>query len=286
MRNISRVLSLITVVALFASCRSTDFEKTATGLPYQIFRTNPIGKEVKEGYFMKVHVNQTLNDSLLFDSRKNKMPIYIQAMKSGEPYDITEIFYELRQGDSVHSIQMVDSFIVRNPGSVPPHFKRGDKLHLRLKVLDVFETPEQYMADEAKEKEAILIAEIKEMQEYLIKKKITAAKTGAGVFVEILEQGSGPAIDSGKTVSVMYKGSTLAGVVFDSNLDNTFGHTDPLTFTVGTGQMIKGFDDGVKLLKQGSKARIYIPSMLAYAGQPPSDKIKPFEALIFEVEIK
>jgi FKBP-type peptidyl-prolyl cis-trans isomerase len=68
-------------------------------------------------------------------------------------------------------------------------------------------------------------------------------------------------------------------------MDSTFGHVEPMSFTVGVGQMIKGFDEAVVGLKEGTKAKIYIPSMLAYGAQPPSPQIKPFEHLIFDVEV-
>lgn len=77
----------------------------------------------------------------------------------------------------------------------------------------------------------------------------------------------------------------MSGKVFDSNTDSAFNHLGPLSFTVGIGQMIKGFDEGVRFMKKGGKAKIYIPSVLAYAGNPPSPEIKPYENLVFEVTV-
>ncbi|HZH95412.1 MAG TPA: FKBP-type peptidyl-prolyl cis-trans isomerase, partial [Flavisolibacter sp.] len=62
-------------------------------------------------------------------------------------------------------------------------------------------------------------------------------------------------------------------------------HTEPLSFQVGAGQMIRGLDEGIRLLKEGGRGRIYIPSTLAYGAQPPSPDIKPFENLIFDVQV-
>jgi len=124
------------------------------------------------------------------------------------------------------------------------------------------------------------------VKEFLAKKGIkNTQRTPGGAYVEILEPGTGVQVDSGKYVSVMYKGQTFAGKVFDSNMDSTFKHTDPMGFQVGAGQMIRGFDEGVRLLKEGGKGRFYIPSTLAYGGQPPSPDIKPYEHLIFDVQV-
>ena len=84
----------------------------------------------------------------------------------------------------------------------------------------------------------------------------------------------------------MYTGKTLDGKAFDSNVDSTIAHhTDPLVFPVGAGQMIPGVDEGVALLKKGSKATLYLPSPLAYGAQSPSPNVAPNSILIFEVEI-
>ena len=103
--------------------------------------------------------------------------------------------------------------------------------------------------------------------------------------MEIINPGEGNLIDSGQFASVKYTGTSFSGKVFDSNVDTSFHHTDAMTFPVGTGQMIKGFDEAMRLLRLNSEARIYIPSMLAYGARPFSPDIKPFEHLIFDVKI-
>ena len=66
-----------------------------------------------------------------------------------------------------------------------------------------------------------------------------------------------------------YDGACIADApgVFDSNLDSAFLHVQPLTFVLGRGQVIKGWDEGISYLKPGSKAFFYVPSPLAYATQ-------------------
>lgn len=123
------------------------------------------------------------------------------------------------------------------------------------------------------------------LRQYLKANKIKAIKTAGGSYVEMITAGKGARVDSGKYVSILYTGRTLAGVVFDSNTDPHFGHTEPLSFTTGINEMIAGFDEGMQLLKVGAKARIYIPSSQAYGktGIPPG--IQPFETLVYDVEV-
>ena len=94
-------------------------------------------------------------------------------------------------------------------------------------------------------------------------------------------------INNGSTIEhVNYTGKTFEGKVFDSNTDTTFKHVEPLRFSVGVGQMIKGFDEAMPYLRKGGKGKIYIPSLLGYgAAPPPGGPIKPYDHLIFEVEI-
>jgi len=74
--------------------------------------------------------------------------------------------------------------------------------------------------------------------------------------------------------------------VFDSNTDSAFGHKDTLKIVMGQqGGMIPGFLDGLHLLRNGAKARLYIPSSLAYGANGRAPKIKPNENLIFDLEV-
>jgi len=104
--------------------------------------------------------------------------------------------------------------------------------------------------------------------------------------VEILTPGTGELIQSGNFVSVNYTGSTFEGKVFDSNIDSTFKHMEPLRFSVGVGQMIKGFDEAMPFMRKGGQAKVYIPSTLGYgAAPPPGAPIKPYEHLIFDFTV-
>ena len=106
-----------------------------------------------------------------------------------------------------------------------------------------------------------------------------------GTYVEIIEPGAGPEVDPGKFVSLNYTGKTFEGKSFDSNTDPAFNHLEPLELVVDQSPMIKGFQEGIKELKKGAKARLFIPSILAYGENAPSQEIKANENLIFEIEV-
>ncbi len=106
-------------------------------------------------------------------------------------------------------------------------------------------------------------------------------KTDSGLRYQILQEGSGLKAEKGKTVSVHYKGQLSDGTVFDSS----YKRNEPIDFPLGVGQVIKGWDEGIQLLKVGDKARLVIPSDLGYGAQGAGGVIPPNATLIFDVEL-
>lgn len=106
-------------------------------------------------------------------------------------------------------------------------------------------------------------------------------KTESGLRYKIIQNGTGAKAVQGKQISVHYKGQLADGTVFDSS----YQRKQPIDFTVGIGQVIKGWDEGLQLLKVGDKARLVIPSDLGYGSQGAGGVIPPDATLIFDVEL-
>jgi len=103
----------------------------------------------------------------------------------------------------------------------------------------------------------------------------------SGLKYILVEEGKGAKPTVGKRVSVHYTGYLTDGTKFDSSIDRG----QPYSFPLGTGQVIKGWDEGIALLNQGSKARLIIPAEMGYGadGYPPL--IPSNATLIFDVEL-
>jgi FKBP-type peptidyl-prolyl cis-trans isomerase len=103
----------------------------------------------------------------------------------------------------------------------------------------------------------------------------------AGLKVEQLKSGTGPAAKAGQTVKVHYTGWLTDGRKFDSSLDRN----QPFSFVLGAGQVIRGWDLGVAQMKVGDKVKLTIPSDLAYGPDGYPGVIPPAATLVFEVEL-
>lgn len=102
--------------------------------------------------------------------------------------------------------------------------------------------------------------------------------TASGLQYEVIKEGKGPKPVETDKVKVHYHGTLIDGTVFDSSVDRG----TPAEF--GVNQVIKGWIEGLQLMPVGSKYKFYIPQELAY-GSTDRGTIKPFSALVFEVEL-
>jgi peptidylprolyl isomerase len=105
-------------------------------------------------------------------------------------------------------------------------------------------------------------------------------KTPSGLMYVDLVKGTGPFPTPGKPVSVHYTGYLEDGTVFDSTIESHH----PMSFILGRGQVIEGWEEGVMSMKVGGKRKLVVPPNLAY-GSEGSGSIPPNATLIFEIEL-
>jgi FKBP-type peptidyl-prolyl cis-trans isomerase len=116
------------------------------------------------------------------------------------------------------------------------------------------------------------------------KKAKSASKTittASGLKYQVLKPGTGAVAQAGQQVSVHYTGWLTDGTKFDSSVDRG----QPFQFTLGAGQVIKGWDEGVLGMKVGEKRKLTIPSSLGYGERGAGNVIPPNATLVFDVEL-
>lgn len=294
---------VILVASAFGICQyahaqkgaTTGFTHLASGIDYKIIKDVP-GNKVPVGDFLMVHAITKANDTVISDTRSmpngNGEP---QAALIGDPKfagDPLEVINMLTPGDSAVIIVPGDILRKANPG-MPEHIKtlEFDIKAVSAKTKVQFEADqkaaqEKAMAEQAKAAQAQMATDDKLIQDYLTANKIKATKTASGLYYKIDAPGAGDQIKAGQTLDVMYEGKLLNGNVFDANMGPKAKRTEPISFAVGTGRVIKGWDEGLLLLKKGAKATFYIPSPLAYGPQAMGTDIPANSVLVFDVEVK
>jgi FKBP-type peptidyl-prolyl cis-trans isomerase len=169
-----------------------------------------------------------------------------------------DVVNAIKQGDKIESIEII---------------RKGPEAEA-FNAIEAFRTFEG-----SREKR---MAEAKEQAEAELNKLAAGFdKTESGLRYKIIQEGNGVKAEKGQTVSVHYKGQLSDGTVFDSS----YKRNAPIDFPLGVGQVIPGWDEGIQLLKVGDKARLVIPSNLAYGSAGAGGVIPPDATLVFDVEL-
>ena len=294
---------------------SPGFERLPSGTEYKLYRRDATGSyrprpltvatdsgyASRQGRFLLAHVAYlTGRDSVLQSSRKQlknqPAPIPLQPVeRKGGPEEAISL---LLPGDSAVFRFRADSLFKGRP--VPPELKRGGnvlvmqitatRLVNQAAAMSMMQKMQQEaMAEQQAKAKAHAAEQLPKdnaaIRTYLAQNKLTAQakQTPGGTWYIITQRGTGPLPQAGQTVSVRYKGTVLAtGKEFDSSAK----HGDkPFDFTLGRGQVIQGWDQGIAVLPKGSKAILLIPSSLAYGERGAGADIPADAPLRFDVEV-
>ncbi len=274
-----KILIMAVAAIMLASCGS-NYQKTQSGLLYKVVKDGK-GPQVKRGEFIKVHYSQKVNDSLVVSSFDNGLAAYAKADSVGPMYNVLEILPMLHQGDSVVIVELGDS--LEKKGMLPPFMKRTDKRTWALKVEGVFKDMEAMQKDQQAEMQNYQAKQKAVFENYMASKKNNLQKTSGGVYVDVKSPGTGKIVDSGNILSVKYTGKFMPSEkVFETNMDDP--NKQPIQFPLSPGNIIPGWQEGLRFFHAGGKGTLYIPYQLAYNDQAGPGGL-PFQNLIFDVEI-
>lgn len=301
-----RIIICLLLGALLFSCKvqMSEVEKhyggeidgeLVPGYSY-VNHTKKDGVKPKAGEFAYFYYYFMLKDSVLYTNATLDRPEKMKIPAEGEKVDpkmehMYKAFTQMSLGDSLSMFIHIDSF-PNKPKDI------GDaKFVTQTFILSDIKTQKQFNDDLLKEraerdaKAAVFRARETEVAE---KVKLTSVEyaagnlnkdiktTATGLKYIIHEEGDGAMPIKGNVVEVQYLGALLNGTPFD----NSFKRGDTYKFQLGMGRVIKGWDEGISLLKVGTKATFFVPSHLAYgkAGAPPT--IPEDAELIFYVEFE
>lgn len=282
---------LSAVILANTGCKHEAEVKKVKGIEYKIIKDVP-GTNAKVGDMIEFHILAKCDTQVLGDSRRDNAgkPVPMQVQETTDIAQFQSVFPYLSAGDSAVVTISCDTMLAvikkTNPNQtqLPPWLKAGNKVTVTISMVSV-KSKEQAEADAKANATKQAEAEDKALQDYFAKNNLKPTKTASGLYYIISKEGAGPNITSGQMVSMNYTGKLLNGTPFDSNLDSAFHHKELFKFPVGAHQVIPGWDEGVMLLKKGSKATLFVVSPLAYGDRAMGPLLPANSTLVFDVEV-
>ncbi len=278
----------IGIIVAIAACNTDGYKTTKTGLKYKFELQNKDAQKAVIGDILELKMRYTVKDSVIFNSDDYAQSIPFKLVEPLYDGDVVEGIAMMGLGDSAIFIVSADSFFLRNVGlpELPYFIEKGSPLTFYISLLSI-KSKEDYDKEQLelqKQKTAMLEIqrneELPAREEYLKKNKITAKPTSSGLFFIEISKGKGKPASVGTVVNVHYKGFLLNGTQFDSSYDRN----QPISFKMGGGQVIPGFEEGISMMKEGGKAQLIIPSEIGYADNE-LENIPPYSTLVYEVEL-
>ncbi len=266
-------------------------ENNITTLPresglYFIEKQKGTGRTPKEGDHFEAHfIIETIDGKRLFSSHDRNELISIEFGKHFDNDGVTEALRLMRNGSRALII-VPSSLAYADQGRgemVPPY----TTLVYDIEIVEHKTKEEFHRSQELKQQEMRRAEEQASLQErqklidYLSANNITVAPTASGLYFIERQKGTGARAEAGKKVTVHYTGTLLDGTKFDSSVDRG----QPFEFTLGAGQVIAGWDEGIKMMSVGGKATLIIPSALAYGSRSMGPNLPAYSTLVFEVEL-
>lgn len=276
----SRILSsLIFLSIAFTGC--SEFSKTSTGIEYLIHNPENSGGKIEIGQHLELNMRySTSSDSVLFDTWKTKDTVNIRVTEPVFPGDLMEAFTLMKVGDSAtFKIDAQKTFTEFFDVDAPAFVKEGSRLKFDVKINRKFSEAEMQRRFEDMAIDRIS-NESEYLEKYVKEKGYDVEPTGTGLYVIETKIGTGKMAKPGQKIRVHYTGRLMNGKVFDSSVERN----EPIEFTYGSGEVIRGWEQGIGLLKEGSKAIFVIPSHLGYGTPGVSNIVPPNSPLVFEVE--
>ncbi|MDD4848468.1 MAG: FKBP-type peptidyl-prolyl cis-trans isomerase [Bacteroidales bacterium] len=268
-------LVMIGAAMMMTACNNNGFDKTESGIEYKKHITAKDAQPVQEGNVIFIQAALGTKDSI-FQETSPEVPMLLS--KEQMPASLYEVLSLLNVGDSMTALlNPVDFF--GSAQNVPPFFGENDKLYFHVQLNKTM-TMEEYEAEEKAKAEARFEEEKVMLQEYMTSNNLEGAPTESGLILVTIQEGKGQAPIAGQNVKVHYTGYLLDGTKFDSSVDRN----EPFEFPLGMGRVIRGWDEGVALMKVGGKAKLLIPSTLAY-GSRDMGVIPSNSPLVFDVEL-
>lgn len=285
------ILSFFSAILLLVACNSESGGSkagvTPGGFEYE-FHSDKDGETVKPGDYAFFHAEMRNGEEVTLDSRSNPVMPRVVIPQPNDPANsrpsaVVEALSMMSVGDSLTVYQSVDEGT-----TPPPGYNIGDKIAFDI-VLKEVKTEAEYQAEQTAQQEAAnaAVKDVRDKVATVVADYAAGAlddqiqTTDSGLKYLIYEEGTGEQAVPGKTVSVHYFGVLTNGNEFD----NSYKRGRTFDFPLGAGQVIRGWDEGIALFKEGGSGVLFVPPALGY-GAADKGNIPPNSELIFHVALE
>lgn len=285
-----KLLSSCCILLSIFACSNRNEHVTENGLRY-VLHVEKGGKKPQKGDYVTMELVCHTDDTTLIDTRKLGSPFRFQLEKIPFAGSYEEGLMLLGEGDSATFFVSADSLyhsIFGENDSIPQEetkMKKGGTILYDVKILKVqnyVEAEQEMQVRFAKmEKE-----EMRVLADFISRNKITDAPDSSGLYKIMTMKGNGPAVDTGKVISVYYRGRLMDGTIFNSTQKDK-----PTYFVPGRSQVINGWEIAFKDAHVGDRFSLIMPSKLAYGEEglkdPATGKfiVPPYSSLIFDIAV-
>lgn len=276
-----RLMLLIgAVVLIISGCSRSDkgFRQHPTGLSYKFFEMNAKGANPQPGDIIVLALKILTKDNRLVDESAFYRLQLGKPLYKGDFYTGLAL---LQVGDSAClKLDAAGFFEKTRKGSLPVEFQQGDPVYIHVRLKNII-TSSELEEERASVYHSGPEQEMGLLKDYIQLTNVSVKPTESGLYYIEKKKGTGKKAEPGRKLTVHYTGTTIDGKMFDTSL--TRGR--PLTFILGQGQVIRGWDEGFSYMNEGGVARFIIPSSLAYGKDGFSNLILPWSTLVFDVEL-
>ena len=274
-----KIIFSFLLICFFSACGEPPVKRTQSGLLFRVFPSGYSDPFARMGQTVKLHYTQKVGDRVI-ETTRDKMPLYYLVMPGfTNHYNPLEVLdYGLKKGDSVITIQRIDSMLHKKIfASLPPWMDSTDEWITHIKVVEVFTYDSLLQADKELERKRVMRIQQEKsknrINDYLNKNNIWAEADTSGVFVEKFGVENSVLLPGTKPFQAIMEVRTIK--------DSLVSPMDTITMTLQQPVFPPPVQKYMPLLEHQQSIRIYLPAVLITGPEPSQPKIKADDDLVF-----
>ncbi len=277
-----KMILLLSITAVtFMACNKAKnkhpgFKMTDSGLYYKLFHNEKDTIKPVLGDIMTMKMVYRTKDTLIFDSKNMPYPLRIPLSKPAYKGDFFEGLAMMSAGDSAVFIVNADSLYFKkfHARKMPDFLKSNTDIYFDIKILDI--------ESKAETNKKLKKQEQVKLNEYIKKNNIKVKPSGSGLYYIETKRGHGKKPEKGDMVKLNFSLTLIDGTPIFSSWKKS---KKPLEFEYGKRFDTEGLDEAIGMMRPGGKAKLIVPSKLAFGKNGRGNIIPPYTTFLYDVNL-